>query len=213
MLSDKTAIKASYAIMNQYIHLLTNTGIGLPTDLWVPTTTNVLPQQSNQIAGGVTRDFEKNYFISIEGYYKTMNNIIGYKDGAYFLDFENIDSDPDNKQENAWEKNVTQGQGWSYGMEFLLQKKSGKFSGWVGYTLSWSQLQFDDLNNGKKFFARYDRRHDISLVGIYKFSERFKLAATWVYGSGNAVTLPAFKLQFKSSYYFGRFILRRFTGR
>ena len=190
MLSDKTAIKASYATMNQYIHLLTNTGIGLPTDLWVPTTTNVLPQQSNQIAAGVTRDFEKNYFISIEGYYKTMNNIIGYKDGASFLDFENINSDPENKQENAWEKNVTQGQGWSYGMEFLLQKKSGKFSGWIGYTLSWSQLQFDDLNNGKKFFARYDRRHDISLVGIYKFSERFKLAATWVYGSGNAVTLP-----------------------
>ncbi|HEY8402487.1 MAG TPA: TonB-dependent receptor [Cytophagaceae bacterium] len=186
-LKDDLSLKASYATMNQYIHLLSNTGIGLPTDLWVPSTKNIKPQASRQVAAGMAKDFSsKKLALTIEGYYKKSDNIIGYKEGATFL----LIDDPSAASQINWEDNITSGQGWSYGAEFLLQKKSGKFSGWIGYTLSWTQLQFDSLNFGKKFYARYDRRHDISLVGIYHPSEKITLSATWVYGTGNAITLP-----------------------
>ncbi len=173
--------------MNQYLHLLSNTGIGLPTDLWVPATNRIQPQQSNQVALGIAKDLmDKGITLSVEGYYKKMNRVLGYKEGASFL----VIGDPGDNNEVKWEDNVCSGQGWSYGGELLLQKKVGKFSGWIGYTLSWTQLQFDSLNFGKKYYARYDRRHDISLVGIYKYNEHITLSATWVYGTGNAITLP-----------------------
>ncbi|MDP2422945.1 MAG: TonB-dependent receptor [Bacteroidales bacterium] len=181
------AIKASYAEMNQYVHLLSNTGLGLPTDLWVPSTKNIAPQTSRQVALGAAKDLKnKNLEISIEAYYKKSFNTLGYAEGASFLLF----GDPTNAEEVDWEKNITKGQAWSYGVELLLQRKTGQLTGWVGYTLSWTQLQFDELNVGKKFYARYDRRHDISVVGIYEFSKRFVLSGTWVYGTGNAITLP-----------------------
>lgn len=180
------AIKASYALMNQYMHLLSNTGIGLPTDLWVPATTKARYMTSQQVAMGVTKDFvEKDIDISIEGYYKEMKNVLSYKEGASFFTVQGENGTP-----RSWEDNVTSGRGWSYGSEFLIRKKEGKFSGWIGYTLSWTQLQFDALNFGKKFYARYDRRHDISVVAIYKHSEKWTFSATWVYGTGNAITLP-----------------------
>lgn len=184
---ENVAVKGSFATMNQYLHLLSNTSIGLPTDLWVPATKNVQPQRSNQVAAGVVRDFTKgNFSMSLEGYYKKSNNVIGYKEGASFL----MLGDPSNGNEVSWEKNVASGNAWSYGAEFLLQKKYGRFSGWIGYTLSWTQMQFDSINKGKKFYAKYDRRHDISLVGIYRISDQVTLSSTWVYGSGNAITLP-----------------------
>ncbi|MEJ8756001.1 TonB-dependent receptor [Pontibacter sp. H259] len=186
-LRDDLAVKASYARMNQYVHLISNTGIGLPTDLWVPTTDRVAPQKSQQVAVGIAKDFtDKDIALTIEGYYKKSDNIIGYKVGASFLMME----DPESADEVSWEDNITTGQAWSYGVEFLLQKKVGRFSGWAGYTLSWTQMQFDSLNFGKKFYARYDRRHDISLVGIYELSENITLSGTWVYGTGNAITMP-----------------------
>ncbi|NDK56680.1 TonB-dependent receptor [Pontibacter fetidus] len=186
-LRDDLAVKASYARMNQYVHLISNTGIGLPTDLWVPTTDRIVPQRSQQVAVGVAKDFtQKDLALTIEGYYKKSDNIIGYKEGASFLMMD----DPETADEVSWEDNITAGQGWSYGLEFLLQKKAGRFSGWAGYTLSWTQQQFDSVNFGKKFYARYDRRHDISLVGIYELRENITLSGTWVYGTGNAVTMP-----------------------
>ncbi|MDQ3395698.1 MAG: TonB-dependent receptor, partial [Bacteroidota bacterium] len=186
-LRDDLSIKASYAKMNQYVHLLSNTGIGLPTDLWVPTTPRVAPQESEQVALGIAKDImERNLTLTVEGYYKKSNNIIGYKEGASFLLIE----DPESAEKINWEDNITPGQGWSYGAEVLLQRKIGKFSGWIGYTLSWTQLQFDSLNFGEKFYARYDRRHDISMVGIYEPTPKITLSGTWVYGTGNAVTLP-----------------------
>lgn len=186
-IKDDLSFKMSYAMMNQYIHLLSNTGIGLPTDLWVPATNKTKPQQSQQIAGGFAKDFiPQNFTISIEGYYKASKNIISYKDGASFL---GINEDP-SQTPTSWEDNITSGKGWSYGGEFLLQRKTGKLSGWIGYTLSWTQLQFDELNNGKKFWAKYDRRHDISVVMIYKIKKNITLSATWVYGTGNAISLP-----------------------
>ncbi len=184
--------KASYATMNQYVHLLSNTGIGLPTDLWVPTTDRVKPQQSRQMAVGLAKDFSDNFPLgsgfafTVEGYYKTMQNIINYKEGASFL----LVDDPTSAERVRWEDNVTAGRGWSYGAEVLLQRKTGRLSGWLGYTLSWTQWQFAELNGGRPFYPRYDRRHDVSVVGIYELSKRITLSGTWVYGTGNALTVP-----------------------
>lgn len=186
-LKEDLALKASYAYMKQYIHLLSGTGVGLPTDLWVPSTSKIPSQRSQQVALGLAKDFiEKNFNISLEGYYKKMDNVIAYKEGASFLAIDDIGSD----EKISWEDNVTSGQGWSYGLELLIKKSEGKFSGWIGYTLSWTQLQFDELNFGKKYYARYDRRHDISVVGIFKAKDDLTFSATWVYGTGNAITLP-----------------------
>ena len=190
MLSPDLSLKASYAQMNQYVHLLSNTGIGLPTDLWVPTTSKIPPQQSNQIALGLAKDFTKKGFaLTLEGYYKTMNNIVNYKEGASFLLLNNGQG----TEKVRWDDNVTIGKGWSYGAELLLQKKTGRFSGWIGYTLSWTKWQFPDLNFGKEFFPRYDRRHDISLVGIYELNKKITISGVWVYGTGNALTMPQSK--------------------
>jgi hypothetical protein len=186
-LSSDLALKASYASMNQYIHMLSNTGISLPTDLWVPVTDRVKPQSSQQIALGIVKDIDKHDLsISLEGYYKTMDNVLGYKEGASFLEL----NEPSDITAPKWEDNVTAGHSWSYGAEFLVQKKSGKLTGWIGYTLSWTKMQFDSLNFGREFYARYDRRHDISVVAMYKLNDHINLSGTWVYGTGNAVTLP-----------------------
>lgn len=185
-LAKNFSAKASYAQMNQYVHLLSNTGLGLPTDLWVPTTEKIAPQQSKQVAIGLAKDLERPALsITLEGYYKRMNNIISYKEGSSFLSITG-----ENANELTWQDNVTAGKGWSYGMEFLVQRKIGRLSGWVGYTLSWTKWQFPELNFGKTFYPKYDRRHDLSVVGIYEISKRITLSATWVYGTGNALTLP-----------------------
>lgn len=188
LLGKDFSLKGSYAMMNQYLHLLSNTGIGLPTDLWVPATNKVKPQQSQQVALGIAKDLpNKNITITVEGYYKWMKNVLNYKEGANFL---NIGDNSNAEPQNDWQTKVVSGNGLSYGAEFLVQKKVGKFTGWIGYTLSWTWLQFDSLNFGERFPARYDRRHDISVVGIYKINDHITLSATWVYGTGNAITLP-----------------------
>lgn len=187
LINSKNSFKASYANMNQYVHLLSNTGIGLPTDLWVPATKRVGPQNSHQVAIGWQNEMRRpKLHFSLEGYYKKMNGVITYVEGANFFGIE------ENIAGNApkWEQNITTGQGWSYGIEALLQKKLGDFTGWIGYTLSWTQMQFDEVNNGKKFYARHDRRHDVSVVGMYKLSKSVTFSGTWVYGTGNAITLP-----------------------
>ncbi len=185
-LAPRLAFKASFAQMNQYVHLLSNTGLGLPTDLWVPTTGKIRPQQSRQVAAGFAKDFlSPALTITLEGYHKHMDHILNYKEGASFLSIEG-----EGANELSWENNVTSGKGWSYGTELLIQRKSGKLSGWVGYTLSWTYWKFPELNFGKTFFPRYDRRHDISVVGMYQLTDRIHLSAVWVYGTGNALTLP-----------------------
>jgi len=190
-LTDEWAVKGSYAIMNQYIHLLSNSGIDLPTDLWVPTTDIVKPQRSQQVAAGVARSiFDNKYELSIEAYYKTMNNLIEYSAGANFLE---VNSD--------WQQKIEVGKGWSYGAELFIQKKSGKTTGWIGYTLSWSNRQFENLNFGKPYPYKYDRRHDFSIVISHKIDEHIDLSATWVYGTGNAISLPIAHYQAMSAYY------------
>lgn len=178
--------KASYAAMNQYVHLLSTTGIGLPTDLWVPSTKEIAPQKTWQLATGFAYDWlDKNLELSLEGYYKKSRNIIGYREGASFLFID----DPENAEHFSWQDNITDGEAWAYGLEFLIQRRHGRLSGWVGYTLSWIQHRFDELNFGEKFWARYDRRHDVSVVGIYEISPKTTFSATWVYATGNAFDL------------------------
>lgn len=180
LINPTLSVKGSYAQMAQFLHLLTNSGIGLPTDLWVPATENIKPQLSRQVALGIHKSLKKDlYEASFETYYKEMDNLVEYREGANFL----------NLSEN-WESKVATGRGWSYGGEFFVRKNSGKFNGWIGYTLSWNNRQFDELNFGRIFPYKYDRRHDVSVVMNYQISEGFELSGTWVYGTGNAITLP-----------------------
>lgn len=180
LVNDNWSLKGSFATMNQFVHLLSNTGIGLPTDLWVSSTENVKPQISQQIALGTSHSlFNNNFEFSIESYYKWMSNLIEYKEGASF--FSTTD----------WQNNVeTDGSGRAYGFEFLLRKKKGNTTGWIGYTLAWTNRQFANLNNGERFPYRYDRRHDISVVLNHQFNKKIDMGFTWVYGSGNSFTAP-----------------------
>ena len=177
LLDNGIAVKGSFATMNQFVHLLSNEGIGLPTDLWLPSTAKVKPQNSWQAATGLAKTLNDTYEISIEGYYKKMNNLIAYQDGSGLFEF------------GDWQDRIVTGQGDSYGIEAFIQKKKGRLSGWIGYTWSQSNRQFDDLNFGEEFPYTYDRRHDISVVATYKISDKLNFAGTWVYGTGNAVTL------------------------
>lgn len=180
LIRDDWSVKASYAVMNQYVHLLSNSGIGLPTDLWVSSTAKVAPQWSDQIAIGTSKAlFNNQYELSAESYYKTMRNLIEYKEGASFI------------ATTDWQNTVeTDGVGEAYGLEVLFRKKKGKTTGWIGYTLAWSNRQFSNLNNGEWYPYRYDRRHDVSVVLNHQFSENFDIGLTWVYGTGNTFTAP-----------------------
>jgi len=178
LLTEDWALKGSYATMQQYIHLLTNATIGLPTDLWVPATDKAPPQRSEQVALGVAKTYRDKFEISVEGYYKTMKNLIEYKEGASFF-----------STQNDWEEKIESGDGWSYGTELFIQKKMGKTRGWIGYTLSWTERQFDNINFGEKFPYKFDRRHDLSIAVTHKFNDKIDIGVTWVYGTGNAVTL------------------------
>ena len=178
-LPNQWVMKASYTLMNQYTHLLSNSGLGLPTDLWVPTTAQLKPQSSHQIAWGITKELSsKNLVLSAEGYYKTMQNLVGYREGATFTLIE-PGAEPGQVGQTNWEDNVTTGRGWSYGLELFAHRKSGQLNGWVGYTLSWTRHQFAELNRGLPFFARYDRRHDLSIVASYQLRPRLSVSATW----------------------------------
>ncbi len=177
-LDENSSVKASYSRTAQFLHLLSNTSIGLPTDLWVPATDKIPPQYGNQYSVGYVRDLGKGYRIGTEGYFKTMENLIEYKEGASFFG--------SNKN---WEDVVEIGKGWSYGAELLLEKTTGKTTGWIGYTLSWTNRKFDNLNDGKVYPYRYDRRHDISVVVTHKFNDKIDVGLVWVYGTGNAVSL------------------------
>ena len=175
---DQTSVKGSVSRNLQYIHLVTNAGTSLPTDVWVPSTLLVKPQISWQYAAGLFRNFSDNMFeTSLEVYYKSMLNQIEYKEG-YTPSFR----DP--------EEEFVFGKGWSYGAEFYFNKARGKLTGWIGYTLSWTWRSFPDLNGGGKFPAKYDRRHDLSVVGIYELTPKWKLSGVFVYATGNSITLP-----------------------
>lgn len=180
-----SSVKASITQNYQYIHLASLSSVSLPTDVWVPSSTLVKPQIGWQYAAGYFRNFKNNlYETSIEVYYKDMKNQVEYREGAQ----------PDEDIKNNQDNNFVFGKGWSYGAEFFVKKTSGRWNGWIGYTLSFTKRNFVDLNNGKTFSAKYDRRHDVSVVVTYELNEKWTFGATWVYATGNALTLPESRL-------------------
>lgn len=180
-INSKSSIKASYTRNYQYIHLASLSAVSLPTDVWMPSTTLVKPQLGNQYAVGYFRNFFEDMFeTSVELYYKTMDNQVEYKEGAL----------PEDGVKDNLDYSFTFGSGESYGAEFFFKKRLGKFNGWVGYTLSYTTRTFPDLNNGEPFYAKYDRRHDASIVLSYDLSPKWSFSGIFVYSTGNAVTLP-----------------------
>jgi outer membrane cobalamin receptor len=179
LINDDYSIKASYAQMNQFINLLSFDGVGLPTDLWVPVTDKIKPQNSKQVALGAAGTVNKMYEVSVETYYKSMKNIIDYKDGSSYL-----------TNQGSYEDIVEMGIGKSYGAEFLLQKKEGKLQGLISYGLASTQRKYPTINNGNWFYYKYDRRHDFKIAGIYKISEKVEASANWVFNTGSWNTLP-----------------------
>lgn len=179
------SIKASYAEMKQYLHFLTNNTIGMPTDLWLPATDNVVPQKSYQYSVGTSIALTNKMNLVIEGFYKKMDNLVELKEGqSIFGDLADGGS-----MGTTWEDKIEQGEGWAYGGEILIKKDNGKLTGWIGYTLAWSERKFEHISFGKVFPYRYDRRHDFSIVTTYKFNKNVNIGVTWVYGSGSPTTL------------------------
>lgn len=184
ILSENNSIKLGYNRNLQYLHRVTNSTTSSPTDIWVPSSNNVLPQLADQIAIGYYQNFNKNMFsFTGEVYYKALQNQIDYRTGASNFLNELIEGE------------FVYGKGRSYGLELQLQKKKGKFTGWLSYTLSRALRTFDAIDNGREFSARQDRIHDISLVTMYNLTERVALSAAWIYYTGDAVTFPSGKYE------------------
>lgn len=184
LLNDESSIKASYNRNTQNIHLLSNSTSTTPTDLYVMSSNNIKPEIADQVSTGYFTNFKDNtYEFSAEIYYKWLQNQIDYKDGAQLIVNPDVES------------LLTYGTGRAYGLELFLKKKYGRFNGWIGYTLSRTELKFADINSGKYFPATQDRTHDISIVGIYQLTKRWSFSSDFVYGTGNAVSFPTGKYQ------------------
>jgi hypothetical protein len=180
VLSKTSSIKASVTKGYQYVHLITNNGTTLPTDLWVPSTLLVQPQRAWQYSAGYFQNFRDNMFeTSVEVYYKSMANQLEYRESYT----------PNNNNDPEYE--FVRGTGESYGAEFFINKTKGRWTGWIGYTLSYSTRLFPDLNGGARYFTKFDRRHDISITSTYEINKKWTLSNVFVYSSGNWITLPA----------------------
>ncbi|OUV75956.1 MAG: TonB-dependent receptor [Flavobacteriales bacterium TMED123] len=180
-LNSTSSLKGAYTQNYQYIHLASTSSVSLPTDLWVPSSNDIKPKFADQYAIGYFKNIKDNiYETSIEAYFKEMTNLIEYKEGVLPEDNTNSSSD------DAF----VFGDGNSYGVELLIRKNKGKTTGWIGYTLSKTTRNFDDINNGVAFPAKYDRRHDLSITTTHKLSEKWTLSSVFVYATGNAITLP-----------------------
>ncbi len=191
LLDPFSSLKISYTRNSQNLHLMSNSTASSPTDLYILSSNNVKPEMADQVALGFFRNFnEDKYEFSAEIYYKTMLNQIEYRNGTDLRGNKNVEAD------------LLYGKGRAYGIELYLKKRFGKLNGWVGYTLSRTERRFDDIDNGNWFFAKQDRTHDVSLVGIYKAGARWTLSSTFVYNTGNAVTFPAGKYQVNNQTYF-----------
>ena len=178
---DKLRISAAYSQMKQYIHLLANNSVSLPTDIWVPATDNIKPVLSRQISFGVNSSLADNDLdLGFEIYYKKFDGIVEYIDGESYL----------SSSVKNWEDVVEAGKGHAYGAEIFLQKKFGRSTGWAGYTYSKSTRIFPTINSGRSFDFKYDRPHVFNLVYMYRINHRWKFSSNWVFQSGAPFTLP-----------------------
>ncbi len=181
---DYFTVSSSFSVMRQYLHLLTTSGMSMTSDLWLPSTVNVPPEKSNQFALGVSKTIGNTGFdVSVEGYLKKMSGLVTFKEGSAF--FSGVGS---------WEDKIeTGGIGKSKGVEILVQKSTGKTTGWISYTLSKTTRQFENINNGYEYPFNFDRRHDLSIVLKRQLSKNIDFSASWVYGSGLPITLATGK--------------------
>ncbi len=202
-LIDKyNSVKLSYSRMKQYMHRVSSSTVALPTDLWYPVTRTIKPQSSSQIAAGYNHIFPKwQISCSLEAYYKWMNNLIEYREGANLI------------LNNRFENELLQGSGDAYGLEFFVKKEEGNFTGWISYTLAWATRDFDDLNNGERFWAKYDRRHTVSTVATLKLSKRWTFSAVWVYSTGSRFTAQIGQYVMPNATYTGFDIIPIYTAR
>ncbi len=179
LLNPQLSLKASYARMSQYVHQVNESYISLPTDTWMPVSRKLCPMVSDQLSAGVYYNTsDHGYSFSVEGYYKWMNHLMEYKDNYQFL-----------PASSTWEDKLTQGKGRSYGIEFTARKETGKVTGWAGYTLSWNDRQFVDINGGNRFPAKFDNRHKFNIVANWKVSPKVELTGSWTYMTGNRITV------------------------
>lgn len=200
-ISERQNLKLGYSIMQQYMHQLTSNGTGLPNDIWVPVTAKVKPIRSEQMEFGwyYEWDSQKKWTLSLESYYKKMQDLVEYQYGSDII----VDY-----QKNWQDVVVTGVDGRAWGIETMLQKKAGKLNGWISYTYAKSERQTPEINEGAWFNSRYDRRHNIALVGNYQFTDKWSFVTNWVFQTGYPITLPsAAYIDFSgtvSPYYFGR---------
>ena len=178
------SLKAGYARMAQYVHLLSSAQISLPVDLWVPITKDIKPVTSDQFSTGIYYDGIKGWEFSVEGYYKSMHNILEYKDGTVMI-----------ATNTGWETKVEMGEGRAMGLEFFVQKTAGPLTGWIAYTLAKSDRQFPNgsINLGERFPYKYDRRHNFNINANWQVTPRIDLSATFVFATGGTTTLPVRK--------------------
>lgn len=188
-LPNASSLKASYTRTLQYLHLATTSGATFPSDLWVPSSKLIKPSNAQQVSLGYFKNFDNNtYEASIETYYKVMNNQIEFKPGALLLLNQNL------------EGQMIFGSGKAYGVELFVQKKQGRLTGWIGYTLSRAERTFAQLNQGKPYPYRYDRTHDLSMVANYTLNSHWEASAVFVYGTGNALSLPSGRFTYNLGY-------------
>lgn len=185
-MNEESSIKASYNRMVQYVHLVSNTAASSPLDVWIPTTNNVKPELADQVALGYFRNFDDNEWeTSVEVYYKDLQNQIEYINGADLLLNENLEGD------------FLSGDGRAYGAEFYVKKNKGDLTGWISYTLAKTEVQVNGINNGDWFPTRFDRTHNLSIVGFYDLSETWSLSANFLLSSGTPATFPTNRLEWQ----------------
>lgn len=199
--AKEVGLHLSYSMMSQNLHLLTNSGLGLPTDLWVPVTENIRPLEAEQYEAGLSISLRSGWAMDLSAYTKRMKNLLGFKDGANFLVNGNVIQGgvlPD-----YWESFVTRGTGQSDGLELGLEKTTGVLRGTMAYTLSSSTRQLEEANQGKSFPFRYDRRHVLNMTGLWQINPGLSISTVWTYASGNPITLPTQTFNGESPYYTG----------
>lgn len=177
--NEKYSFYASYNRQYQYLSLITTSSVGIPTDFWIASSDGIKPQASNEFSIGSNQNITRNFSSSFGGFYRSMKNLLEYPYGiTQFNEITTLKND------------LYVGKGKAYGFEMMLKKSNGKFSGWLSYTLSWSDRNFDELNNGRTYFAKYDRRHSLSVVGMYDLNAKWNFGVTQIFGSGNRFTMP-----------------------
>jgi hypothetical protein len=179
LINNNSSVKLAYAHVYQYLHLLSNSSVGLPTDTWLPADKYIKPQSSHQLVLGYYKSFlDESYLLTIENYYKTLNNVLDFKDNADLFLNKHVESQ------------VLQGKGYSYGSEIMIEKKNGRLNGWVAYTINKTQYKIDGINSNNYYSPRYDIRHNLSIVGIYNLNKSWSLSSTFKLTSGGFITVP-----------------------